>query len=74
MPCNQDCNQGRECTCQPDRSVDRATIIVVTLLIVAIVSMCLGFYRLINGNKGQECAVEVQFKEGITATYIGTSI
>ena len=74
MPCKGDCNQGRTCTCQPDRSVDRATIIVVTLLIVAIVSMCLGFYRLINGTKGQDCAVEVQFKEGITATYIGTSI
>lgn len=72
MPCNQDCNQGRDCNCS--RATDRATVIVVTLLIVAIVSMCFGFYKLINGNAGQDCAVEVQFKEGITATYIGTSI
>ena len=74
MPCKGDCNQGRTCTCQPDRSVDRATIIVATLLFICIVSIGLGLYKLFSGNKGQECAVEVQFKEGITATYIGTSI
>jgi hypothetical protein len=73
MPCNNNCNQGRECTCQPDRSVDRATVVVATLLLICIVSMCFGFYKLINGNKGQECAVEVQFKDS-KATYIGTSV
>lgn len=71
MPCNQDCNQGRNCNC--DRSLDRATVVVATLLLICIVSMCFGFYKLINGNKGQDCAVEVQFKDS-KATYIGTSV
>ena len=71
MPCNQNCNQGRTCNCS--RTTDRATVIVVTLLIVAIVSIGFGLYKLVNGNKGQECAVEVQFKDS-KATYIGTSI
>ena len=72
MPCNQDCNQGRDCNCS--RNTDRATVIVVTLLIVAIVSMCFGFYKLINGSAGQDCAVEVQFSNGVKSTYIGTSV
>ena len=71
MPCNQNCNQGRDCNCS--RNTDRATVIVVTLLIVAIVSMCFGFYKLVNGNAGQDCAVNVKFKDSY-ATYIGTSI
>ena len=71
MTCEIECNQGRNCNC--DRTTDRATVIVVTLLLLAIVSMCFGFYKLINGNTGQECAVEVQFKDS-KATYIGTSV
>jgi hypothetical protein len=70
MPCNQNCNQGR-CNC--DRSADRATVIVVTLMLIAIVSMGWGVYKLLHGTKGQDCAVEVQFS-GSKATYIGTSI
>jgi hypothetical protein len=73
MPCNQNCEQGRKCTCQPDRSVDRATVVVATLLLVCIVSMCFGFYKLINGNAGQDCAVEVRFQDS-TATYIGKTV
>jgi len=73
MPCNQDCNQGRTCTCQPDRSVDRATVVIATLLTICLLSIGFGLYKLVNGNKGQECAVEVQFKDS-KATYIGTSI
>jgi hypothetical protein len=72
MPCNQQCNQGRTCDCA-DRSVDRATVVVATLLLICIVSMCFGFYKLINGNKGQDCAVEVQFNDS-KATYIGKTV
>lgn len=74
MPCNQNCNQGRNCECQQDRSLDRATVIVVTLLLVAIVSMGFGIWKLFNGNKGSECAVTLQFKNNVKATYIGTSV
>jgi hypothetical protein len=74
MPCNQDCNQGRDCTCGRDKSADRAIVIVVTLLLIAVVSMGFGVWKLFHATTGQQCAVEVQFKEGITATYIGTSI
>ncbi len=71
MPCNQQCNQGRDCDC--DRSGDRSVVIVVTLLLIAGVSMAYGLVQLLNGNKGQECAVEVRFKDS-TATYIGRSV
>lgn len=73
MPCSNNCNQGRECTCQPDRSIDRATVVVATLLLICIVSMGFGVYQLLNGNKGQECEVTVQFKDS-KATYIGRSV
>ena len=72
MSCNKDCNQGRDCDC--DRTMDRATVVVATLLLVCIVSMGFVVYKLVNGNKGQECAVEVQFAGGVKATYLGTSI
>jgi hypothetical protein len=72
MPCNQNCNQGRNCDCP--RTTDRATVIVVTLLLLAIVSMGYGLYKLMHGNKGQECAVTLQFKDNVKATYIGRSV
>ena len=72
MPCNQNCNQGRNCNC--DRATDRATVIVVTLLLLAIVSMGFGVWKLLHGNKGQECAVTLQFKDNVKATYIGRSV
>jgi hypothetical protein len=71
MPCNQDCEQGRKCNC--DRSGDRAVVIVATLLLIAVVSMGFGVYKLLSGNTGQDCAVEVRFKDS-TATYIGRSV
>ena len=71
MTCEKECNQGRNCNC--DRTTDRATVIVVTLLLLAIVSMGFGVWKLLNGNTGQDCAVEVQFKDS-KATYIGTSV
>ena len=73
MPCTNNCNQGRDCQCGRDTRVDRATVIVVTLLLVAIVSMGFGVWKLFNGNTGQDCAVEVQFKDS-KAIYIGHSI
>ena len=72
MPCNQNCNQGRNCDCP--RTTDRATVIVVTLLLLAIVSMGYGLYKLMHGNKGQECAVTLQFKDNVKATYIGRTV
>ena len=71
MPCNNNCNQGRNCDC--GKTADRATVIVATLLLVAIVSMGYGVWKLFNGNKGQECEVTLQFKDS-KATYIGTSV
>lgn len=78
MPCNQQCNQGRECTCAGTTSCggnnsSRATVIVVTLLIVAVVSMGFGVWRLFHATKGQDCQIEVKFKDS-TATYIGKTV
>ena len=72
MPCNQNCNQGRNCDCP--RATDRATVIVVTLLLLAIVSMGFGVWKLLHGNKGSECEVTLQFKDNVKATYIGRSV
>ena len=74
MPCSQNCEQGKRCDCSKDRSVDRATVVVATLLLICIISIGFGLYKLVNGNKGQDCAVEVQFAGGVKATYLGTSI
>ena len=73
MPCNQNCNQGRNCNCKKYASIDRTAAFVIILLFSCIVSMCFGVYNLLHGTKGQDCAVEVQFKDS-KATYIGTSI
>jgi hypothetical protein len=76
MPCNQNCEQGRRCDCADcnvDRSVDRATVVIATLLVICILSICLGLYKLYNGNKGQECQIEVQFNDS-KATYIGKTV
>ena len=74
MSCNQNCEQGRKCTCQPDRSVDRATVVVATLLLICIVSIGYGLYKLMHGNKGQDCAVTLQFNNNVKATYIGKTV
>ena len=73
MTCeNNNCNQGRNCNC--DRSVDRATVVVATLLLICIVSMGFGLYKLMNRNKGEECAVTLQFNNNVKATYIGRTV
>lgn len=73
MPCNNNCNQGRNCNCRKDASVDRATVVVATLIIICLCSIGYGLYKLAKGVSGSPCAVEVQFT-GSKATYIGTSI
>jgi hypothetical protein len=72
--CNQNCNQGRSCDCKKDSSGDRAVVIISTLILIAVVSMCWGVWKLFNGSNAQDCAVEVQFGGGVKATYLGTSI
>jgi len=70
MPCNQNCNQGR-CNC--DRSADRAVVIISTLILIAVVSMGWGVWKLFHANAGQDCQIEVQFKDS-RATYIGKTV
>jgi uncharacterized membrane protein len=69
MPCNKNCNQGR---CDCDRSTDRATVVIFALMLVAVIAMGYGVYKLLN-TSGQQCAIEVQFKDS-KATYIGTAV
>ncbi len=72
MPCNQECNQGRDCNC--DRSLDRSTVVVATLLLAGIFGMGYGFYTLLYPSaKGQECEITFQFKDS-KATYIGKTV
>jgi hypothetical protein len=73
MTCKGNCNQGRNCDCANSKS-NRSTVIVTSLLFIAIVSMAYGVYNLLHGTERQDCAVEVQFGNGVKATYLGTSI
>ena len=73
MPCLGDCNKGRSCNCGSNKA-DRAVVIVATLLLIAVTAMGFGVYKLFNATKAQDCAVEVQFSNGVKATYLGTSV
>ena len=73
MTCNNNCNQGRNCECGNNK-LDRATVVVATLLLICIVSMGYGVWKLLHENKGQECAVTLQFKDNVKATYIGKTV
>ena len=74
MPCEKiDCQQGRNCNC--DRSLDRATVVVATLLLAGMLGMGYGFYTLLYPSaKGQDCAVTLQFNNNVKATYIGKTV
>lgn len=71
MPCNKiNCNQGR-CDCPRDN--DKAVVVAVLFIVLMVAIGCLVF-KILTGNTGQDCAVEVQFSDGVKATYIGTSV
>jgi hypothetical protein len=73
MPCNQDCQQGRRCDCSINTTADRAVVVICSLLLIAVLSMGYGVYRLLGITKGEECAVTVKFKDS-SATYIGRTV
>jgi hypothetical protein len=53
----------------------RATVVVAVLMVVCMLSLCYGVYKLLYTNTaGQECAVTLQFKDNVKATYIGRSV
>jgi hypothetical protein len=49
----------------------RATIVVAILACIAISAMSIGIYKLFCLQKGDECAVTLQFNNNIKATYLG---
>ena len=49
----------------------RATIVVAILACIAISAMSIGIYKLFCLQKGEECAVTLQFNNNIKATYLG---
>jgi hypothetical protein len=53
--------------------VNRATVVVVTLSAIAMLCAGYGVYKLIHGNTGEDCEVEVQFNDS-KATYIGKTV
>jgi hypothetical protein len=73
MPCNQDCQQGRRCDCSLNTTADRAVVVICSLLLIAVLSMGYGVYKLLHITKGEECAITVKFKDS-SATYIGRSV
>jgi hypothetical protein len=56
-----------------NKKSDRALVVITALILVALLSMGYGFYKLIKGKTGSPCAVEVQFNDS-KATYIGRSV
>lgn len=74
MPCNNNCNQGRNYNCRKDASIDGVTVMNSTLIIICLCLIGYGVFKLANGTKGQDCAVEVQFSGGVKATYLGTIV
>jgi hypothetical protein len=74
MPCNKiDCNQGRNCDCPRNNDVAVGAVVAVVLFIIMLVAISCLVFKLLNGNTGQDCAVEVQFKDS-KATYIGQTV
>jgi hypothetical protein len=50
----------------------RATVVVAVLMVLCMVSLCYGIYKLLH-TTGQECQIEVQFKDS-RATYVGRTV
>ena len=57
-----------------NKNNDRAVVVITALILIALLAMGYGVFKLVYGTKGQDCAVEVQFAGGVKATYLGTSI
>jgi hypothetical protein len=54
---------------------DRATVVVTVLMVICMLSMCYGIYKLLfTPTTGQECEVTLQFNNNVKATYIGRSV
>jgi hypothetical protein len=51
----------------------RATVVVSVLMVVCMVALCYGIYKLLHVDAGYPCSVEVHFKDS-KATYIGRSV
>jgi len=75
MTCKGSCNQGRNCNCKKDSSIDKEAATVAMLLLIFTVSMVYGLYKIIIEpvSKGQDCQIEVQFNDS-KATYIGKTV
>jgi hypothetical protein len=73
MTCKGDCQQGRKCDCALNTTADRAVVVICSLVLIAVLSMGYGVYKLLHITKGEECAVTVKFKDS-SATYIGRTV
>ena len=52
----------------------RATVVIAVLMAICFCSMCYGVYKLLfTPTTGQECVIEVQFKDS-KATYVGRTV
>ena len=51
----------------------RDTVGITVLMIIGMLSLCYGIYKLLHIDAGYPCAVEVQFKDS-KAIYIGKSV
>jgi hypothetical protein len=56
-----------------DNKHSRATVVVSVLMVICMLSLCYGVYKLLHTDAGYPCAVEVQFKDS-KATYIGRTV
>ena len=52
---------------------DRVILVVATFAVLCLFCMGYGVYKLIHGNTGEDCEVEVQFNDS-KATYIGKTV
>jgi hypothetical protein len=56
-----------------DNKYSRATVVITVLMIICMLSLCYGIYKLLHIDAGYPCAVEVQFKDS-KATYLGRTV
>lgn len=51
----------------------RAAVVITVLMLICMLSLCYGVYKLLHVDAGYPCAIEVQFKDS-KATYIGRTV